>query len=568
MEGLNRIKKTIERQTRVTLVDRLKNVGENIKDNVIALVIPLVALGAIGGTVALGVKAHRCSKDNEGYAKAYSQVSNIEGVLNSDPNYWQAWPFNRDVFEPVENSIDSSLARKETKEGQEVKDLVGKMRAEFYESETTRGREISLVGNLSSKLKPLAEVGNKYVGLAAITGLLAALATAFSAVAINESDFSDINSDKKRRRKAGFTFLEKLRKSSADGSVDAETIGYLGNFIEGMGIPNRNYFVTNEILGMLGRNLNAKSKSLLRALSENPCYDVDTLDSLCGHYHRLRRADKDSPLNGSRLKSRKDLFLELWARENGNAPRNLVEAINTGLSFEKEIPEMLESLLQGTRSTAEIERIKKFLSRSILPDEANKKLAASYLKNPALTRLPKGDLGVFTAYAGRRVVALPPEESLKLVSELENLRSLADNSLYAGSWDKEAVWDREDSDLAIEIALDTARKNPSLAPLVLCEAWKISQAGSEKKEAMKELYSCGIIPTNFLLHRLLGADDKKGLLKEWEDIRQQIANGDFNQFDQLKRDLEYTHFYREAVSLGKNAGFDSYLDVLGGKKSG
>jgi len=566
MEELNKLRRIVTKQSRITLLDRLKNVGENIKENIFSVGCSIFTIGALCGTIALGVNYSRIKDINEGYSQAYEQVQNIFGVLDSNSNYWQSVPFNQNVFEPVKKSVDLSLSRQDSEEGCEIKGLVGRVQEVVYNPKLSEDTKRTSIDSLTEVLSTLDDSAEPYLLGATLLGILTAAGGFFGYPFFSEeANFRDYNSDKKRLRKEYFNFLDNVKKSRKDGCLDEENIGYLNKFFEGMNLFGVDPSRARAIVRMLGDNLNAKkSKGLLRVLSEHPCYNSTTIKNLFSSYHSLRRIDRDFPLKSSRLKSRKDLFLDLWAKEEGSDSFKLEQLIIACLDYEKTVPEMLESLISGKRDVFEIQRAQTFLSNSIFSKEISKRLAVGYLTNSSIIRLPQGNLGALEDYAKQRMESLSPEEGLKLVSELEGLNVMMDNSSRNIRDKLYSAWGNGTYSSVLDIALIAVKKNFLLAQKVLQEVDVISQQDPVKREAYKKIYSEGFIPTTYLLQRFFSAKDKEAQLEEWKEIKEQIAHGEFDPSNELKRNLEYTHYYIEASRSGKDTSFESYEAVLGG----
>lgn len=577
MEGLKSIKRTIGKRSKVTLLDRLTNVGKNLVENPFQILLPILTAGALYGTVHLGIKAYQIGKLNEGYRQAYTQVQNVTGVLNSNTNFWENPPIASEVFGPIMESVELSISRQDSEKGQEVRGLVGRVEEAMYspqpEGTNEPLREIqakrakvrsNLMNQLNEELKPLSGASGNYWSGASIFGLGTVALALLSLIALSEENFRDYNDSKKGLRRRYNDFLKQINSSVKDGSLDEEGLAYLGRFFEKIDLHNSDYYNVANLLGRLQQNLGPKSKPLLRTLSEHPCYDSSTLENLCSDYHNFRRMDRDSPLEGSRLKSRKELFLDIWSRDGSNDSRTITNVMAKSLSCEATIPEMLEALITGTRNLQGIRRAKKFLDGNVIQDnEIAVRLTKHYLQTSDGPTLPE-DLGPFRHYAGQRVATLNPSEALSLLSELETLR------VSTGRYEQDFSWlEKPGSEEMMKIALSALRRNPLLASKVIYEAPElIARVKPIRREAYGQIVSKGFVPTPYLIKRLYSAKDKNAELESWEQRREEIRQGGFNPSDELKRNLEYTHYCIEATKLGKDSDFKSYRAILEANQNG
>lgn len=576
MEGIDTIKRTIGKNSKVTLVDRLKNTSKNIHANPFTFIYPLVTATLLYATISLGIKSHNLGKTNKGYANAYAQVQNITGILNSNTNFWQNTPMNKIVFEPVKDSVALSLSRKESKEGQEVKGLVQKVEESIYSLQsggTNSPSREALMKQLHDKLKPLSETSEKHGLGALILGVFAILGGIFSFETFNKTYFQDHNSDKKELNRRYHGFLKKTEDALADKTLDEEGITYLGNFFNKMDFSNPNYRDLGIILTVLGQNLEQKSKQLLKVLSEHPSYDRNTLESLTYQYHLLRRQDKDdqnNPARESKLKSKKDLLLDIWSRKGNKESANIqqvVETIESSLTYEEEVPEILDALISGTRSLSEIREALEFMSSGIITkEEVARKLVQYYLQTPERQPLSH-DLSLFGNYVNNRIENLNPAEALTLLSELESLKNCNNSRHYniPYTYDWPTLPECEE---VVDIARNTFKQNRLLASKVLSDVNKIARETPLIRKMYGEIFSKGFVPTPYLIEKLRKAKNARSELEKWEETRKEITQGNFDPLNKLKRNLEYTHYYCEAIKLEKDADFDSYEAVLGGNQNG
>ncbi len=565
MEKLMSIERAIGKKSRITLLDRLKNAGMNIAGNPFTFLFPLAAACALYGAIDLGINSSRLGKLNKGYNQAYAQSQNITGALNSNTNFWQTPPLSAEIFEPIKKSIDLSLSRQNSNEGQEIRGLVEKVQETMYlpqpEGTNQPSREF-LMTQLNEKLKPLSEASGNHGALSAISSLGVILFGLCSALAYSGANFMDHNDSKKKLRKRSLKFFQGVKKSVKEGDLDKESVDYLGGFFEKMDLTHINYVDMTDLLATLGENLRSRSKPLLKTLSEHPCYDSSLLEDLCETYHNLRREDETHPLERSRLKSRKDLFLDVWSRnKNSHSRRYIVETISTSLSYERTVPEILDALIQGTIDISEIKKAHGFLYNTVISDDKiAKRLVKHYLQTPGSPSLPE-DLGFLKTYADRRLETLTPSESLSLLSELETLRTFTGEPSYS-------YWlHRQENEGIIDIAREIFKKNPLLASKIILEGHELFIESPLKRDLCEQIVLDGFIPTPYLVKRLDMAKDRKAELGNWNKTREEIRQGGFDPSDELKRNIEYTHYCIEATKLRKNSDFESYQAVLEGTQN-
>ena len=84
------LRKSLGKRSKITLIDRLKNIEKNIEKNILAFMLPIIGAGSVCAAIGLGQKAQNIIDANRGYSKAYKQMVELDQFLKTDPTFMHA----------------------------------------------------------------------------------------------------------------------------------------------------------------------------------------------------------------------------------------------------------------------------------------------------------------------------------------------------------------------------------------------------------------------------------------------------------------------------------------------
>jgi hypothetical protein len=592
IQAVEDIRQSLGKRSKITLVDKLKNVGKNIGHNILSFALPLITAGVISGTALLGKQARHKVDINRGYSQAYTQITSLNDFLKAEPSFYVNPPVSSRALNPAIDAIRQNLQINTNQHGEVSLYLTEKLQRSLdttipatnssptgvstntnsnssatYSvtnkpySNTNTNKAVNLkakdapidrkkvLEEIANELKPMYTAENGYIALAVLTGVLSFLSFSLTIGCWNNSEFEDYNSHKKDLRRRYNELLTGIKKEVRDGNLTVDGSAYVGKFFAGLDLPNMQNQYLENLVAVVGQNLNNTSVDLFRAISENPRAFIGSgdIESSAAWYHNLRREDRRNPLKGSQIQSRKDLFLKLLSANAQKDPQRIGDIIKYALQQEEAgFPTFAEVLVKGSRDISGLHRAVKFLSENGREfGSLGKDMASHYLLNPDSVPLIGSDLGSLRAYANRKVSQLSLDEGMRFLLEVESFRNRikhVDDKLKSACPSLQ-VNDKYDD--VVDVAIDASKQSADFG----AHALTLGDFTPDYRAVCPQIYHVGFIPNKYLINRLLASKDREAELASWREARDQIRAGKFDPKDKLMRSLEYTTFYKMGQSL-------------------
>jgi len=566
------IRKSLDKRTRVTLVDRLLNVVSNVIEHPITTLLPILAAGSFTLSSWLGVNGYRVDHANKGYELANTKLTQLIESLDSSPDFYVNPPITPAFVTPIVGDMNHSLTNSNSAAGTNAMANIMKFRDSLGKTNATAQTRKELLTLASNQLKPLAEESAPYILFAALAGLVAIVLTIGSGVAIRETSFEDYNRAKKRLSRDYRDFVKILEKRIGEGKISVDTIGYFSQFFSGLNYKKLESRQLNEIIRAFSKNCDDKHSDLLKILATDPRRYTSASAGVFELYDHFDNQDRDNPLKNSLVKSRRDLFLNILVTSPSKNLGAILNAIDLSLNEEKnpDSPDYLESLIKGIREPSQIVRAQYALQRTaaFIPRSVLKNIVNHYLSNKKSPDLLTNDLGLLNVYANTKCNSgeyKSIDELMQFLLDINNFRTaIPDCADFLTSGINGIVSRDPKTFAAIDLALGVFKKNPEYAQYAL----GFEGLNPNQVKDYLLISDSGFVPTKYLVSKLANSGDKQRELEEWKKVREEISKGQFDPSDLLKRDIEYTNFCKNAKVIGRSVSYKEYQKIFLGVKNG
>ena len=571
--GLTELRESMSKRTKVTLVDRLKNVGQNLINNPRTVILPILTGLLVGASVHFGQETHKINQANINYSYAYNQMTPIKKLFDSDTNFYSKLPITSEALKPVLSYVQQGLTNTNGKAGIVVEDLVKKLQTTITNPASVGTNNLAntrsdLVTKIDAELTPLNNAETLPLLGSIAAGVFGVISFLFTLGAYDDARWNDINYNKKRLRQDYNDFIKSIKQSVKSNKFSEEGAKAIGQIFSSRDSEDVLSDFMSYTIRVFSSYLDNKNVDLFKVIAENPrAYIHNDLENIFGVYNDLMAYDHSVPLTKSRLKSRKDLFLKLLP-ENPKKVRNTLFAITTALDYESAgSPEYLESLINGTKNAHQLATALEFVqtgSDSDLPLKIRKKIGSYYVSHADSPSIPNGFLGNLRAYGTNKCNNLDIPDAMVLLSDIIDFRKQVPScdDLICSLYPRVEYGEPAEG---FDLALAVFRQNPAFAEHAL-----VMKPNKQYKESCLSIFKAGILPTPYLYNRLETSPNPEKEIADWKKTQDEIRQGGFNPSDELKLNLEYTNYYLLAKSAGKSmrSDFSAYQALFAGEKNG
>jgi hypothetical protein len=585
--GIEDLRQSLGKRSKITLTDRLRNIGKNIGKNPFSFILPIIAGCFASLTIHTGNEAQKIVDANRGYSKAYRQVVKLDEFLKTDPTFYVQPPVEPRALDSAIDNIRQNLKINTNNQAEVSLYLTERLRKSLeksvsptnslaitstnsYTSSNAKTNNLSGGNNNYSRksaleviireLTPLNQAENGLVMLAVLSGLTAVISGICCFPVWSDANFEDYNSRKKGLRQKYKELVAKIKSEVRGGNLSEDGSRYVGKFFMGLDLASMGNQYIEGLASLFSNNAHNKTVDLFRVLSENPrAFVSDDFASYFSWYHNLRREDRNTPLTDSQIQSRKDLFLKLLGTDVSKDSRVIADAISFALKQEAQHPAYAEALVKGKRDVRGFQRATAFLAENGVEfGSLGQRMVDNYLLNPDSLPLISNNLGCLSAYANRRITNMPLEEAMRFLLEVESFETgIKDVDKRLRDICPSLRFNDKHDDV-LNVAIQAAKEGPEFG----AHALTLGEFASDYRAVCPQIYRAGFIPNEYLIQRLLTSKDREAELASWRQARDQIRAGQFNPKDKLMRSLEYTTFYRVGQSLKMPTDARSYKNIF------